>query len=47
MLGNKRNAAADWLAVKARLAADDPLAQQAKTYLDALGQSGALPAPKD
>lgn len=45
--GNSRAAAADWLAVKARLAADDPLAQQAKTYLDALGQSGALPAPKD
>jgi tetratricopeptide (TPR) repeat protein len=38
-LGNSRAAAADWLAVKARLAADDPLAQQAKTYLDALGQA--------
>lgn len=37
--GNSRAAAADWLAVKARLAADDPLAQQAKTYLDALGQA--------
>jgi len=51
--GNSRAAAADWLAVKARLAADDPLAQQAKTYLDALGQAkigqdkASPPAPKD